>query len=304
MRYTDFTMKEHGFVGHMAEPEEATKQAVIVISGGEKSILPGIKIAERFAEYGICALAVSLFGAAGLPEGVDQIPLDMFEKAVRYLHDVKGMDSVSTYGMSMGSIFAALIAKHIAGIDNVIMVSPSHVPFEGSIDKKNMTGHSMMTWRGKEMPFVKLDFSTKKAGKYYYDQQAGRKVTGMWISYKEAYQDKMAERQADIHIEELDARILLIAGTGDEAWPADYSVDYLKKRLDEAGYHKDYEAVIYPNASHILGIMPSRESNKGLYRMLPLIGMIYKSINTHRKDCMKALEDSERRIIEWIKNDF
>lgn len=132
MRYTDFTMKEHGFVGHMAEPEEATKQAVLVISGGEKSILPGIKIAER---------------------------------------------------------------------------------------------------------------------------------------------------QADIHIEELDARILLIAGTGDEA-------------------------VIYPNASHILGIMPSRESNKVIYRMLPLIGMIYRSINTYRKDCMKALEDSERKIIEWIKNDF
>lgn len=30
----------------------------------EKSILPGIKIAERFADFGICGLAVSLFGAA------------------------------------------------------------------------------------------------------------------------------------------------------------------------------------------------------------------------------------------------
>lgn len=41
----------------------------------------------------------------------------------------------------------------------------------------------------------------------------------MWIAYRDAYQNKKAEQQADIHIEELDARILLIAGTGDEAWP-------------------------------------------------------------------------------------
>lgn len=51
-------MKEHGFVGHMAEPDEGTEQAVIVIMGGEKSILPGIKIAERFADFGIDTLYV------------------------------------------------------------------------------------------------------------------------------------------------------------------------------------------------------------------------------------------------------
>ena len=59
MIYTDFMVNEHGFTGHMAEPERKTDQAVIVIMGGEKSILPGIKIAERFADFGICGLAVS-----------------------------------------------------------------------------------------------------------------------------------------------------------------------------------------------------------------------------------------------------
>lgn len=297
----DFNMKEHGFVGHMAEPDMETKYAVIVIMGGEKSILPGIKIAERFADYGICGLAVSLYGAEGLPKGVDRIPLDMVEKAVEYLKDTKGMKFVSTYGMSMGSLFAAMAAKYIDGIDKVIMVSPSHVPFEGSADKKNMSGHSMMTWRGKEIPFVKLDLAAQKTGKYYYNEQVGRKVTGMWISYWNTYQIKDSEKQADIHIEELNAKILLLAGTGDEAWPSDYSVNYLKKRLDESGYEKDYEAIIYPNASHLLGVMPSKEKNKWLYRVLPLIGMMYKSLNLHREDCMKALEDSERKVIDWIK---
>lgn len=71
LKYTNFTMSENGFVGHMAEPEShKTDKAVIVIMGGEKSVLPGIKIAERFVDFGITGLSVSLFGAEGLPDAV------------------------------------------------------------------------------------------------------------------------------------------------------------------------------------------------------------------------------------------
>ena len=51
LKHTDFNMKEHGFVGHLAEPEQTNGKAVIVIMGGEQSLLPGIKIAERFADH-------------------------------------------------------------------------------------------------------------------------------------------------------------------------------------------------------------------------------------------------------------
>lgn len=301
MKYKDFSMEQDGFVGHMAEPEGEVKQAVIVIMGGEKSLLPGIKIAERFADYGMIGLSVSLYGAEGLADGVDLIPLDMLEKAVQYLREKKHICSISTYGMSMGSIFAALAAKYIGGIDNVILVSPSHVPFEGSADKKNMTGHSMITWRGEEIPFVKVDFGVRKAGKYFYDAEEGRKVTGMWISYRDAYKDKGAEQLADIHMEDLDARILMIAGTADEAWPSDYSVQYMKEKLDGVDYAKEYKAIIYPNASHLLGMMPNKERNKWLYRMIPVIGLMYRSLWKHKAECLRALDESEKEIIKWIK---
>lgn len=63
MKYKDFYIKEHGFVGHMAEPDTGSDRAVIIVMGGEQSLLPGIKFAERFADYGITGLSVSLFGA-------------------------------------------------------------------------------------------------------------------------------------------------------------------------------------------------------------------------------------------------
>lgn len=302
MKYQDFNMREHGFVGHMAEPDTEAEKAVIVIMGGEKSLLPGIKIAERFAEYGILGLAVSLFGARGLPKGVNLIPVDMFEPAIKYLREVKKVGSISIYGMSMGSIFAALAARYIGGIENVIMVSPAHVPFEGTLeDKRHMTGHSVATWHGEEVAFVKPDFSAGKMGKYEYDLEAGRKVTCMWIAYRDAYRSKKLERAADMRIEETGARILLMAGTGDEAWSSDYSVNYLKKRLDELGYDKDYKAVLYPNASHLIGMLPGKERNQWLYRMLPIIGLMYKSLGQHKKECLQAFAESEREIIAWIK---
>lgn len=217
MKYADFTFERNSFVGHLAEPENGNGRAVIVIMGGEKSLLPGIKIAERFADFGFIGLSVSLFGAEGLPDSVNRIPLEMFIPAIEYLKTEKRAKSISVYGMSMGSIFAALIAEYIGGIDNLIMVSPAHAPFEGVLsDKKQMTGRSIATWRGQDIPFVKQDFSGGKLNKYIYSEKAGRKVTRMWLAYYNAYRDKDMEKRACLQLEKTGARILMIAGTGDE----------------------------------------------------------------------------------------
>ena len=184
MKYEDFNIKEHGFVGHLAEPDRGSDRAVIVIMGGEQSILPGIKFAERFADYGVIGLAVSLFGAEGLPDAPNQIPLDMFIPAVEYLRKKKNINHISVYGQSMGSIFAVLVAQYIGGMENLIMVSPTHVPFEGTTkDKKTMSGRSVATFKGEDIPFVSADFSKIKASKYYKHEDAEHKVMGMWIAY-------------------------------------------------------------------------------------------------------------------------
>lgn len=302
MKYTDFTMKEHGFVGHMAEPDEGSDRAVIIIMGGEQSLLPGIKFAERFADYGITGLAVSLFGAEGLPDSPNMIPIDMFLPAVEYLRERKQIRRISIYGQSMGSIFAVMVAQHIGGFENLIMVSPTHVPFEGTMkDNKTMSGRSVATWKGKDIPFVKADFSAVKAGKYYHLPDVSYKVTGMWIAYKKAYEDEERVRQAMLHPELNGARILLIAGDEDECWPAELSVRILKENLEKIGYEKDIKVVVYPHGSHLNGLMPNREREKKLYRMIPLIGLMYKTFGKYRKENLSYFEKSEKEIIDWIR---
>ena len=96
MIYTDFSMKKDGFVGHMVEPESGNiGHIVIVIMGGEKSIVSGVKVAEKFADFGITGISISLYGAEGLQKHVDRIPLEMFEPVVKYLKEVKQAKSIS-----------------------------------------------------------------------------------------------------------------------------------------------------------------------------------------------------------------
>ncbi len=180
------------------------------------------------------------------------------------------------------------------------MVSPTHVPFEGTLDKKNMTGKSVATFEGKDIPFVHADFTSVKASKYYTHPDAGHRVMGMWIAYNNAYKNKAEEQAAWLHLEKTNARILMIAGDEDEAWPSQYSVNALKKYLDEQSYEKDVKVIVYPHGSHLNGMMPNRQREKRLYRMMPLIGLIYKTFGKYRKENIGYFEQTEREVIDWI----
>ena len=302
MRHQDCRLAEHGFVGHLAEPEEGSDRAVIVVMGGEQSLLPGVKFAERFADFGITGLAVSLFGAAGLPESPDRIPLELIEAAARFLREEKKIAHLGIYGQSMGSIFASLAAEKLGGFEELILVSPTHVPFEGTLrDKKTMTGHSVATWRGEELPFVKADFSKWKAGKYQKHPAAGYPVTGMWCAYHEAYQDREHVERSMLHPEATGARILMIAGAMDEAWPSAESVRLLRSALQEANYDREVKTIVFPRGSHLTGLMPNRDRERRLYRMIPLVGLMYRTFGRYRKENMACFAQSEKAILDWVK---
>ena len=304
MIYENFTMKKDGFTGHLAEPDGGSDRAVIIIMGGEQSLLPGIKFAERFADYGITGLAVSLFGAEGLPASPDRIPLDMFRPAVRYLREAKHIAHISVYGQSMGSIFALLCAVYIGGFEKLIMVSPTHVPFEGTLaDKKTMTGHSVVTYLGKEIPYVTADFSHFRAGRYMRHHAVPYKVTGMWAAYYKAYCDKESVEKAELPIERCGADVLLIAGAMDECWYAGYSVKRLSARLKRKGFCRQVKTVVFPHGSHLNGLMPNRQRERKLYRMIPLIGLFYRTFGRYRKENMEYFARAEKEIVAWVKGE-
>ena len=161
-----------GFCGYLAEPDKFNSRGIVVILGGEPVMVPFLKLGKMMAEYfakrGYTACSVSLFGTEGLPDSPDQIPVEHTVNAIDYLKNVKKCSRVSVLGMSMGSIAALAAVIHSGQADDLIMISPSHVAFEGvSKDKKEMRGRSFLTWKGQDIPYVSADFSRYKMHEAY-----------------------------------------------------------------------------------------------------------------------------------------
>ena len=302
MKTKTFTVKTDGFAGMLYEPDDESQYAVLMVFGGATGMKMGALFAPRFVNNGIAALVISLFGMEGLPENVDRLEADMIEKAVLYLRDFRRIPHLSIYGQSMGSIFALCTAIQTKAFEKVILVSPSHVPFEAAAkDRKTMLGHSCVMWKGKELPYVSPDFSKYKAGRYYRTDSTDYPVTGMRLAYQEAYQDKQKEEAAILPLEETGADILMIAGEMDESWPSAYSVKKLEERLKKAQYPKQYRTILFPKGSHLCGMKPDEEENRILYKLIPAIGIMYRTFSKYRKENLSYMEQADCEIIQWTK---
>ena len=107
--------------------------------------------------------------------------------------------------------------------------------------------------------------------------------------------------KAKLAVERTGARVLMIAGQEDEAWPAELSVREIERQFMDSGYQKDVKVVLFPHGSHLSGLMPNREREKKLYRMIPLIGLMYKTFGKYCKENLQYFAESEKEIIGWVK---
>jgi len=280
MIYEDYTLDEHGFYGHLVKPDHPKYTGVIVLSGGEKSLLPGKSVAKEFAKEGYTAMAVPIFGAKGLPDSADRMPLDPVLKAAQFLQAYAGIHKVVTYGMSMGSLFALLVGVHNPDIAGVISVSGTHVVFEGELDAKHNSSHSLITFEGEELSYVPVDLSR-----------------GVREAFEEAYQDEEAVMKAVVPVEQCHCPVLFLGSDADEEWPADHSAKVLKDRLEEAGYPYSYRNVIYADASHMMGMMPQDLRGKFFMKAAKLT---FKSMKEHPQACQDAVLKSRKEILDFL----
>ena len=75
----------------------------------------------------------------------------------------------------------------------------------------------------------------------------------------------------------------------------------IAQRLKNTGYGKDVKVIVYPHGSHLNGLMPNKEREKKLYRMIPLIGLMYRTFGKYKNENLTYFERTEKEIIEWIQ---
>jgi dienelactone hydrolase len=125
------TVAHDGLYGRWFAPVRSRGSAVIVF-GGSNGGLTTVPLARAFAARGYPALALAYFRAPGLPRRLENIPLEYFERALRFAHAQHGVRSVALVGSSRGGEAALLIASTYPRLANgVIALVPEYQTYAG-----------------------------------------------------------------------------------------------------------------------------------------------------------------------------
>ncbi|MCX7008100.1 MAG: dienelactone hydrolase [Kiritimatiellaeota bacterium] len=238
--------KGAGFVADFYCQAGTTTKPGILFLGGSEGGRPDKHLPQFFAENGYPVLAVAYFKEQGLPENLQLVPLEYFDKALAWMarSDRIPRGGIVVFGMSKGAELALLLASRKPEIKGVIALAPSSVVWDG-MPKQWWPPDPKSSWScgGKPVPFVPYDFSQAMA---QGDPFAIRKF------YEKALQQRAAVEQATIGVETINGPLLLAAGHDDQMWPSEAMADAICARLKAKGFTHHYEHLKYADAGHTL----------------------------------------------------
>lgn len=222
------TLTRDHLVGTYAYPRGAAHvPAALVIGGSEGG--PGSRLlAAVLAAQGIPTLAVGYFHAPGLPDELKDIPLEYFERALRWLDDRRQVAParVSVLGISRGSEAALLLGVHdpelVHGVAALVPSSVVNCGIRGA-ERGGLCVGPAWTLHGKPVPYTR-----QFANIHPTDDPA-----------------------AVIPVERIRAPILLACATADDTWP---SCPYARAIAARHGPRR-LSLYAYQGAGHFVGAL-------------------------------------------------
>jgi dienelactone hydrolase len=159
VRFT--TLARQGFIGCYYAPTgmEPPRPAVLFI-GGSSGGLPCGYVQSLLASHGYPTLGLAYFGVPGLPQNLERIPLEYFQRALRWLAKQPGVNPkrLVPLGISRGGEAALLVgvsypslvhgaAEYVGGA--IVGISPhaSNIPAWTRNGKALPTGAPIQVWR-------------------------------------------------------------------------------------------------------------------------------------------------------------
>ncbi len=217
--------------------------AIVVLRGSRGGKEPVRKLAAPFAKRGYAVLALSYFGAPGLPDHLEEIPLETFTRGIDWLVRQESVDParIGIYGVSKGAEAALLVASRDRRLVAVAAGVPSNVVWQ-NINRTDFTPRSSWSEGGKPLPFVPYDFS--------------RGFISVFQIYDGALAHLDEHREAIIPVQRIHGPILLISGAKDTLWPSTRMANMVMRRLDEKGFAFAHRHLRYEDAGHAVAVPP------------------------------------------------
>jgi dienelactone hydrolase len=216
-----------GIYGNLYLPRHtAGRRPAVLVFGGSGGGLTTSMAAALLAAHGYPSLALAYFKAPGLPQTLNNIPLEYFNSALGVLRAQPGVDPhhVLVAGESRGGEAALLLGAYFPRLVNgVIAGVPSSVVNPGFPD----AGRPAWTLHRRPLPAVSpSDFGQP---------------------------NPPGTAQAVIPVERIRGPILLACGEQDLVWPSCGYDDAITARLRAHGSASPATALRYRDAGHLIG---------------------------------------------------
>jgi dienelactone hydrolase len=238
-------IRDKDMVADFIYPKGASRLPVVIFLTGSGGGLGNVDQMEYLALQGYAVLCLAYFNMEGLPAKLEEIPLEYFEHAMKWVARQPEADSTKLFvlGVSRGAELAMLLASTYPQIKGVIAYAPGSFILPNATEISKGTP-SKSSWTYKNEPF---SFAPLKVL-----QEDNTKE----IRYREyiepLFQEKEQMENWMIKVENIKAPILLLSGTDDQQWPAAEMATLIEKRLKEKNFLYPVYNKIYPNAGHIL----------------------------------------------------
>jgi dienelactone hydrolase/uncharacterized protein (DUF2141 family) len=232
-----------GLWGELYEPEGGSSLPAIIAFGGSEGGLDTISgMAVSFAQQGYATLALAYWAEPGLPQTLEMVPLEYFDKAVAWVKARPEVDpkAIGAIGWSRGSEAVLLLGSRNRDVHAVAAIAPSGNVWLGL--NYQDAAHAKPAWTAGGAP---LPYLTPDASAY----RANAPLKGVFLGAL-AGADKRPE--TEIPAERTNGPILLISGGDDALWPSQQMADTLVARLKAKGFGHEVQHLTYPKAGHVV----------------------------------------------------
>ena len=240
-------IRQDGLVAEFyCPPDGEALPAILVLGGSEGGIGYARHFGRRLAEQGYATLCLAYFKAEGLPRMLEEIPLEYFGRALRWLQDHPRIDSsrIGAFGPSKGAEAALLLASDYGGLACVVAAAPSSVVWQSqNYSARRRAARSSWTRDAAGLPFLAVT-----------PLRGHRSIAQMCDSCL----DRTEEAEgAHIPVERITAPILMFSGGADRLWPSRRMAGDVVARI-AAGV--ECRHICYPDAGHLVFPLFSRRS--------------------------------------------
>ncbi len=243
-------IKENGVIGTLFLPQGNEKlPAIIVLGGSEGGLFE--PAAAKFASRGYITFALAYFGIEGLPDDLQEIPVETVERGLQWLksHPRAKGDSIGVWGASKGAELALLSASLLPDIKAVVAKSPSAFAFEAIGGEMGKVHKSSWSYKKESIPFVPVGF-TMRIGLSYMWARMRKKPWPTRMMYARAIKHAKNLEGATIKVENINGPVLVTGGGRDGVWPSDEMVRMIVERLKSKGHPHNDVSLVYAEAGH------------------------------------------------------